>query len=62
MTFHELVQYFRSQSNAARAIGIKPPSVHAWKEKGIPYDKQCQIEILTGGALKADRPQQEARQ
>lgn len=55
MTFQELVDHFKSQSNAARAIGIKPASVCLWQGRGIPFDKQCQIELVTGGALKASR-------
>jgi hypothetical protein len=55
MTFDELKTHFKSQSNAARAIGIKPSSVCLWRNRGIPYERQCHIELLTGGALKANR-------
>lgn len=33
-----------------------PPTIHGWIAAGeIPIDRQCQIEIVTEGALKADR-------
>lgn len=56
MTFDELVEYYGSQAAAARAIGIKPPSVAEWKDGGIPLPRQAQYEIDSGGKLKSDRP------
>jgi len=58
MTYTELIQHYGSQAAAARALDIKPPSVAEWKEEGIPLPRQAQYELLTGGALKADRPVQ----
>jgi hypothetical protein len=50
----DAVRHFGSQSALARALTIKRASVSAWGECP-PIDRQCQIEVLTGGALKADR-------
>ena len=58
MNYEDLIRHFGSQSKAARALNVKPPSVHQWKEDGIPETRQFQIEVLTGGALKADRSQE----
>lgn len=55
MTYEQLIEHFGSQAAAARAIGIKPPSVAEWKEDGIPLPRQAQYELLTNGELKAER-------
>jgi hypothetical protein len=56
MTYAELIAHYGSQVAAARALDIKPPSVAEWKDAGIPLPRQAQYELLTEGALKADRP------
>lgn len=56
MTYAQLIKHYGSQAAAARALGIKPPSVAEWKESGIPLPRQAQYELLTGGMLRADRP------
>ena len=56
MTFADLIAHYGSQAAAARAIGIKPPSVAEWKEDGIPLPRQAQYELLTDGILIADMP------
>lgn len=57
MTIDELGIYFKyNQSDIARLLGIKRNSVYLWFKKGkIPITRQFQIEVLTHGALKADR-------
>ena len=39
----------------ARALGVDRASVAEWREK-IPEGRQYQIQIATGGKLKADKP------
>jgi len=52
-----VLDHFGSQAAMARALGIKQPSVFAWFKSGrIPYPRQCQIEVVTGGKVKAARP------
>lgn len=58
MNYADLIAHFGSQSKVARALNVKPPSVHEWKKVGIPQTRQYQIEVVTGGALKADRAPQ----
>mgnify|MGYP000868803193 CR=1 FL=1 len=60
MTYDELIGHFGSQAAAARALGVKQPSVWAWRN-GIPYLRQLDIEQKTGGALKASRGDTEER-
>lgn len=55
MTYDELIKHFGSQAEAARALGLKPPSVYEWQHNTIPFDRQCQIQIATGGRLIARR-------
>lgn len=55
MTYDDLIQHYGSQAEAARALGLKPPSISEWKEATIPYDRQCQIQIATGNRLTARR-------
>lgn len=57
MTYVDLIAHYGTQRAAADALGIKAPSVAEWKEKGIPLPRQAQYEILTDGALKAERPE-----
>jgi hypothetical protein len=62
VSYTELIQFYGSQAAAARAIGIKPPSVDEWKVKGIPLPRQAQYELDSGGALKADPPRRPAEE
>jgi len=55
MDYAQLIKHFGSQAQAARALGLKPPSVSEWKKTGIPLPRQAQYEILTRGKLKAAR-------
>jgi len=55
MNYTQLITFFGTQTKAAAAIGLAPPSVYAWRETTIPFARQCEIEILTGGELKASR-------
>jgi len=57
MTHKDLIEFFGSQAAAARAIGIKPPSVADWKANGIPYLRQLHIERVTFGKLRAENRQ-----
>jgi len=53
MKKQDAVSYFGSQAALARALGIGKASVGQWRD--VPLDRQCQIEIITDGKLKADR-------
>ena len=55
MKYEDVIDHFGSQQAVADAIGIKQPSVAAWKEAGIPEPRQFQLEVITDGRLKADR-------
>lgn len=61
MNIEQAIEHFGSQSALARALGIEPPSVAEWKTNGrIPQLRQFQIELVTGGKLKADQTQASA--
>lgn len=56
MTYDELIAFYRTQKAAAEALGLSQPSLDGWKKAGIPPPRQAQYELLTDGALRADRP------
>lgn len=56
MTPQDLLRHFKTITAAAEALQIKPPSISEWvKNDSIPIDRQCQVEVITDGALRADR-------
>ena len=55
MTYDDLITFYGSQAGAARRLGLKQPSVHDWQHTTIPYDRQCQAQIDSGGKLTACR-------
>lgn len=56
MSPQEAIDYFGSQRKLAAALGITVSAPAHWARfNAIPIDRQCQIEIVTDGALKADR-------
>ena len=56
MTPEQVIEHFGSITAVATALKLQPPSVSGWKAQGkVPIDRQCQIEVITGGRLVADR-------
>lgn len=55
MTYDDLIKFYGSQASASRALGLSQPAVWEWQHATIPFDRQCQIQVATGGKLKADR-------
>lgn len=56
MTPQEVIQHFGTQVKAAQALGIKQSSVAGWIKNGVvPEGRQYQIQLLTGGQLRADQ-------
>lgn len=53
MTKDEAIKHFGSVSATARALNIKQPSVTNWGEFP-PADRQMQIQLVTGGQLRAE--------
>ena len=58
MTYEQVISHFGTQEKVATAIGIAQPSFSAGVKRwgGVPPAWQYQLEIITGGALKADEP------
>ena len=54
MKTQDAIKYYGSQSALARAVGVTRAAVNAWGDE-MPIGRQFQIEVLTSGALKADR-------
>jgi hypothetical protein len=58
MNTSEVISYFGSAKQAAKALGITKQAVSAWGAS-VPIGRAFQIEILSNGALKAPRPDQD---
>ena len=59
MTFQELVAYCGGkQIDVARKFNRTKGTVSLWKTRGIPDPVQYEIQVFTGGQLKADKQQQ----
>ena len=48
-----LERHFGDRDRAMDAIGIYRQIWEYWQNNGIPIGRQYQIQVLTGGALKA---------
>jgi DNA-binding transcriptional regulator YdaS (Cro superfamily) len=56
MKTNHAVKYFGSKAALARALGINKGAVSQWGER-VPKGRAYQIEVMTGGRLKADPSQ-----
>lgn len=57
MTPQQVLDHFGTQAEIARVLGCKQPSVAEWFDKDeVPEGRQYQLELATGGALKAAKP------
>ena len=59
MTYIQVVRHFGSLTAAAQALGLPLSTVSDWRDEGVPYGRQCEIQLRTDGALKAN-PQPKA--
>lgn len=55
MTFVDLLIHYGRGSSVAKALGVSRNAVSLWKKRGIPYSRQCQIQIHTNGKLRASK-------
>ncbi|WP_429052896.1 Cro/CI family transcriptional regulator [Aeromonas rivipollensis] len=53
MLKHDAITYFGGITATAKALGISHVAVSKWGDT-IPQGRAYQIEVVTGGALKAD--------
>lgn len=58
MKKQDVINHFGGVSKTARALGINRATVSCWGST-IPKGRAYQIEVLTGGKLKADLPRPE---
>lgn len=49
-------RHFGGRDKAISALGIYRQLWEHWQKTGIPKGRQFQIEVVTRGKLKADRP------
>jgi len=57
MRFIEVFAHFDYKiSNIAKSLDVTPEAVRKWRRNNkISYPRQCQIEMLTNGKLKAEK-------
>jgi hypothetical protein len=56
MTPQDLLEFFKTQTEIAKALGCAQSSVAEWFENGkVPMGRQYQAELATGGQLRASR-------
>jgi predicted transcriptional regulator len=56
MKIADAITLFITQEALAEQLGLKQPSIARWVSKGvIPPLRQLQLEVVTGGLLKADK-------
>lgn len=59
----DAIKFYGTKAALARALGIKPPSIHDWGDL-VPKGRAYELQDLTDGALQVDRaayePQREA--
>lgn len=60
MTTQEAIKHFGSVALLAKAMDVSDQAVRKWIKYGIPYDRQCQIQVATAGTLIANKPEKAA--
>jgi len=55
MKKRDAVQYFGSQQAIADILGLKKAAVSTWPDNAMPLARQAQLELLSGGELKATK-------
>jgi DNA-binding transcriptional regulator YdaS (Cro superfamily) len=51
--FAKAVEFFGSQANLARALGVTPQAVIQWRERGFSPRSAVKLDRITGGKLPA---------
>jgi len=57
MRFFEVMTFYDyKMSNVSRALKVTLETIRRWKKMDkIPFSKQCELEVLSKGALKANK-------
>lgn len=50
---HLAIDYFTTQAELAKAMGVNPMTVTQWKRRGLPPKRAKEIAAITNGAVKA---------
>ena len=59
MKTEAVIEHFGTKAAVARALGVSMAAVSQWGEM-VPVGRAYQIEVITGGALKASKEQPQA--
>lgn len=53
MTLDQAAAFFGGKKRLATALGLTPAAISMWGES-VPFLRQCQIQVISGGRLMAD--------
>lgn len=56
MKLDDVLSHFGGAQETAKALGLSHQAIYAWRRTGVPCGRQYQLELLTDGALRAERP------
>lgn len=63
MTPEQAIDYYHGRGALAKACEVTEAAVYLWVKQGaIPYDRQCQIQVETKGALVASKEDAEPKE
>lgn len=60
MKKNDVIAYFGSPKAVSQVLDCTTSAVYLWPEI-VPWSRQCELEVITGGALKADKKQSDHR-
>ena len=55
MTANQIIAHYKTATKAASVIGVHRQAFAYWRKNGVPTYIQKQVELQTGGKLKAKR-------
>ncbi|WP_325436009.1 Cro/CI family transcriptional regulator [Pseudomonas nitroreducens] len=53
MTVDQAAVFFGGKKRLAAALGLTPAAISMWGDS-VPFLRQCQIQVISGGQLRAD--------
>lgn len=57
MTYDQIISFYGTIRKSGEALKVSRQTLFNWRRFGISIERQIQIELQTGGQLRADLPQ-----
>lgn len=56
MKYEDVMKFFGgTQKQVAIVLGVRQTTVSAWVRSGVPYGRQCEIQLMSDGILTAEK-------